>query len=149
IELTTQPLSIRTARTPRRLSSMPQARPVGPAPTTTASNDSLLTAYFPLRRKRYPAQPPTRPYLCRRLRPYRDARLPYHRPPAPPCPPACRRALCPPDPWSPPTQSRSASPLPTPAPPPLSSACSAANRRPRASAGDPCRPRARRLPSCS
>src|SRR5256885_10929484 len=45
-ELTTQPLSIKMARRPRRFSSMPQASPVGPAPTMvtskTASNEDTL-----------------------------------------------------------------------------------------------------------
>src|SRR5439155_21925887 len=42
MELTTQPLSSITALTPRRLSSIPQASPVGPAPTTTTSKLSTL-----------------------------------------------------------------------------------------------------------
>src|SRR5208283_5000581 len=42
MELTTQPFSTITVFTPRRCSSMPQARPVGPAPTMSASKDSVI-----------------------------------------------------------------------------------------------------------
>src|SRR6185295_7943886 len=37
---------MRTARTPRFLSSMPHARPVGPAPTMTTSTESTLEHPF-------------------------------------------------------------------------------------------------------
>ena len=50
MELTTQPLSIRTTRRLRRLSSMPQASPVGPAPTTTTSKVSAPTSQHPFYR---------------------------------------------------------------------------------------------------
>src|SRR6476660_6577183 len=44
MELTTHPFSITTVLTPRFCSSMAQARPVGPAPTTRASKGSVIRA---------------------------------------------------------------------------------------------------------
>src|ERR1700693_1228228 len=49
MEFTTQPLSIRTVLTPRCFSSIPQAKPVGPAPT-------------PPRPPRRPAPPSEHPF---------------------------------------------------------------------------------------
>src|SRR5436305_55770 len=46
MELTTQPLSMMRAFTPRRFSSIPHARPVGPAPTMTASRGSTSEHAF-------------------------------------------------------------------------------------------------------
>ena len=57
---------------------MPQASPVGPAPTTSASNDSL-TACSPRRGRRSRARPRARRHPCRRLRP-----CPGRPPPLPP-----------------------------------------------------------------
>ena len=72
---------------------MPHARPVGPAPTTRASNAFvMLTACSRLRGRRLRAPPAAPTHPCRRLPPYRDARRLCRRSPAPALPtsfPAC------------------------------------------------------------
>src|SRR5579862_1453377 len=87
MELTTQPLSIRTARTPRFLSSMPQARPVGPAPTMTTSKlstttflprrNTLVQVLYPVMKDPCLPPPPCpdvlRPYRPQLYRRYRQA----------------------------------------------------------------------------
>src|SRR6185369_416003 len=88
-----------TVSTPRFCNSMPQASPVGPAPTTIASK--CVTAYSPPWRKRPPVPPTARTDYFPRPRPYPDVRRPYRPPPAPPNQSTSRRAPSTSDLWSP------------------------------------------------
>src|SRR6516165_9788111 len=113
MEFTTHPLSTITARTFRRLSSIPQARPVGPAPTTTTSTVStgVTASARPLARCSR-APPPAAMHPYRHLPPCPDARLLSRLSPAPARRPVSRPAPYPSHPSSRPRQSRRLHPLP-------------------------------------